>query len=107
MYDRVFAMADKLRAGLQRVFDEHSMGVLVFGEGPMWHMLFTDRVPHNWREILATDLAKLGAFEVEMIRQGLFVLPNNRRFISIRHSDDDLEATFDAVDRACVAFRAR
>jgi glutamate-1-semialdehyde 2,1-aminomutase len=107
VYDRVFAMADKLRAGLQRVFDKHSMGILVFGEGPMWHMLFTDRAPHNWREILATDLGKLAAFEVEMIRQGLFVLPNNRRFISIRHSDDDLEATFDAVDRACVAFRAR
>jgi glutamate-1-semialdehyde 2,1-aminomutase len=107
VYDRVFAMADKLRDGLQRVFDKHAMDILVFGDGPMWHMLFTDREPRNWRELIATDLVKLGAFEVEMIRQGLFVLPNNRRFISIRHTDDDLQATFEAIDRACIAFKAR
>lgn len=106
VYDRVFAMADALRAGLQAVFDENGMGLLVFGEGPMWHMLFTDRVPTNWRDIVATDTAKLARFEAEMIRQGLFVLPNNRRFISIRHTDRDLADTFAAADRACKAFKA-
>ena len=106
VYDRVFAMADKLRQGLQAVFDANKMGLLVFGEGPMWHMLFTDRVPQNWRDILSTDNKKLAAFEAEMIRQGLFVLPNNRRFISIRHSEAELTDTFEAVDRACRAFKA-
>jgi glutamate-1-semialdehyde aminotransferase len=69
-------------------------------------MLFTDRVPQNWRDILSTDNKKLAAFEAEMIRQGLFVLPNNRRFISIRHSEAELTDTFEAVDRACRAFKA-
>lgn len=106
LYDRVFTMADKLRAGLQTVFDDNGMGLLVFGEGPMWHMLFTDKVPQNWRDITATDTKTLAAFEAEMIRQGLFVLPNNRRFISIRHDDEDLADTFEAADRACKVFRA-
>ncbi len=106
LYDRVFAMADKLRAGLQKVFDDNGMGLLVFGEGPMWHMLFTSKAPTNWRDIMATDTKKLASFEREMILQGLFVLPNNRRFISIRHDDDDLAATFEAADRACKAFKA-
>ena len=106
VYDRVFAMADKLRAGLQRVFDRHDMSILVFGEGPMWHMLFTDKVPVNWRDIVATDTRRMGAFEAELLRQGLFVLPGNRRFISIRHDDDDLEETFEAADRACRVFKA-
>ncbi|MCO5089523.1 aminotransferase class III-fold pyridoxal phosphate-dependent enzyme [Bosea sp. (in: a-proteobacteria)] len=104
LYDRVFAMADKLRAGLQKVFDDNRMGLLVFGEGPMWHMLFTDKVPQNWRDIVATDTGKLARFEAEMIKQGLFVLPNNRRFISIRHDERDLADTFAAADRACKAF---
>jgi glutamate-1-semialdehyde 2,1-aminomutase len=107
LYESVFAMADKLRAGLQEVFDRNGMGLLVFGEGPMWHMLFTDRVPQNWRDILATDTKKLAAFEAEMIRQGLFVLPNNRRFISIRHTERDLDDTFEAADRACGVFKSR
>lgn len=105
VYSNVFAMADRLRAGLQRVFDKNDMGLLVIGEGPMWHALFTDRVPENYRDILGTDLKKLVAFEAELFRQGIFVLPNNRRFISIMHTDADLEATFEAADRACVAFR--
>jgi glutamate-1-semialdehyde 2,1-aminomutase len=107
VYERVYAMADKLRAGLQRVLDGNGMNLLVFGEGPMWHMLFTDRAPQNWREIIATDMKKLAAFEQEVIAQGLFILPGNRRFISIAHTEEDLQVTFEAVDRACKAFLAK
>jgi glutamate-1-semialdehyde aminotransferase len=71
----------------------------------MWHALFADRAPENYRDILATDLKKLVAFEAELFRQGIFVLPNNRRFISIMHTDRDLEATFEAADRACAVFK--
>lgn len=105
VYEKVFAMADALRKGLQEVFDRNGMGILVFGEGPMWHMLFTDKIPTNWREITATDTKKMVAFEAELLRQGLFVLPGNRRFISIRHTEQDLALTFEAAERACRAFR--
>lgn len=105
VYERVFKMADKLRTGLQAVFDRHSMGILTFGEGPMWHMLFTDREPVNWRDIVATDTRKMSAFEVELLRQGLFVLPGNRRFVSITHDESDLDLTFEAADRACRQFK--
>lgn len=105
VYDNVFAMTDRLRKGLQEVFDRHDMGILVFGEGPMWHMLFSDKVPQNWRDIIATDTKKMVAFEAELLRQGLFILPGNRRFISIRHTQDDLDQTFEAAARACRAFK--
>ena len=105
-YDRLFGIADRLRKGLQQVFDQHHMGVIVFGEGPMWHFLFADRPPDNYRDILASDTKKLVRFDVELIRQGVFVLPGNRRFVSIAHSDRDLEDTFEAFDRACRASKA-
>ena len=101
VYERVFAMADKLRAGMQEVADRHAMGLTVFGEGPMWHMIFADRAPVNYRDITSTDMKRQAALETEMLRQGIFVLPNNRRFISIAHTDDDLVQTFEAFDRAC------
>jgi len=105
-YDRLFGIAERLRRGLQQVFDRHRMGVIVFGDGPMWHFLFTDRVPENYRDILASDTKRLVRFDVELIRQGIFVLPGNRRFVSIAHTDRDLDETFDAFDRACLAFNA-
>lgn len=105
-YDRLFAIADDLRAGLKEVFDRHKMGVTVFGDGPMWHFLFANRVPENYRDILASDMKKLVRFDVELIRQGIFVLPANRRFVSSTHTKDDLSETFEAFDRACLAFKA-
>ena len=81
------------------------MGILTFGEGPMWHMLFTNKVPQNWRDIISTDTKEMNAFEAELLRQGLFILPGNRRFISIKHTEDDLEKTFEAADRACRVFK--
>jgi glutamate-1-semialdehyde aminotransferase len=39
--------------------------------------------------------------EAEFLRRGLFVLPGNRRFISIRHTEDDLEATFEIANQVC------
>lgn len=105
IYEGLFATADALRAGLQEVFDRHAMGIRVFGEGPMWHMLFTDRVPQNWGDILATDLKKQAAFDAELLRQGIFVIPNMRRFVSIKHDARDLAETFAAAERACLAFK--
>ncbi len=101
VYESVFSMADKLRHGLQKVFDDHSMGILVFGEGPMWHMLFAEKVPNDWRDVMAADGKKMALLEAEFLKQGLFFLPGNRRFISICHTEDDLANTFEIADRVC------
>ena len=106
VYESVFAMSDRLRAGLQEVADRNAMGLTVFGDGPMWHFLFADRPPVNYGDIIRTDLKRQAALEVEMLRRGIFVLPNNRRFVSITHTEDDLAQTFDAFGRACQAFKA-
>jgi glutamate-1-semialdehyde 2,1-aminomutase len=100
-YDRLFATAEKLREAIRVVFSGHRMPVTVFGEGPMWHFVFGDKVPTNYRELVASDTKRLVAFDNELMRNGIFVLPNNRRFVSIKHTDDDIEMTAEAFDRAC------
>jgi glutamate-1-semialdehyde 2,1-aminomutase len=100
-YDRLFGIADKLREALRVTFSRHRMPVTVFGEGPMWHFVFGDRVPTNYRELVASDTKRLIAFDNELLRMGIFVLPNNRRFVSIKHTDDDIELTAEIFDRVC------
>lgn len=104
VYDRVFKVAEELRRGVQAVVRRHQLPILVFGYGPMWHMLFTDREPTSYADVLAADGASLMRLERELIRQGLFVLPGNRRFVSIAHTERDLEETMPAIDAACRAF---
>ena len=105
LYEKTFLMAEKLKEGLRKIFFDEGLNVLVFGEGPMWHMLFIETEPTNWRELLLADAKKMSLFEAELLHQGIFVLPGNRRFISIKHSEDDLEATFEATKRACKALK--
>lgn len=107
VYERVNALSAELRRGVQQVFDQHGMRVLVFGYGPMWHMMFTDREPTCYADVLAADGASLMRLERELIRQGLFVLPGNRRFVSIAHTERDIEDTLPAIDLACREFLKR
>jgi glutamate-1-semialdehyde aminotransferase len=81
------------------------MGAVVFGEGPMWHFLFADAAPNSYRDVLASDQKRLAAFDTELIRQGVFVLPGTRRFVSSAHGEDELALTLDAFDRACRAMK--
>jgi glutamate-1-semialdehyde 2,1-aminomutase len=104
-YDRLFAFAERLREGLREVFAKHDMGAVVFGEGPMWHFLFADAAPNSYRDVLASDQKRLAAFDTELIRQGVFVLPGTRRFVSSAHGEDELALTLDAFDRACRAMK--
>jgi glutamate-1-semialdehyde aminotransferase len=55
--------------------------------------------------MLASDLPRQAAFDTELLRQGIFVMPNTRRFVSICHDADGLALTLEAADRACIAFK--
>ena len=104
VYERLYERCATVRTGLQQILNRHGIPAICFGDGPMWHMLFTDRVPRNHRDVMAADKKALMAFDYEMIRQGLFVLPGNRRFVSLAHDDQVLEDSFAAFDAACRAF---
>ena len=106
VYERLFAFSDKFRRELQAILDRHDMGMRVLGEGPMWHIISGTKVPPELGgNILDSDLPRQAAFDTELLRQGVFVTPGTRRFISICHDDEDLALTLDAAERACIAFK--
>ena len=105
VYDRLFAQADALRAGVSAVLEAKEIPAVCFGHGPMWHILFAPHPPRNHRDVMAADTQALLALDYALIREGLFVLPGNRRFISTAHTDQDLEDTFAAVGRACASLQ--
>lgn len=101
VYEQTFALAETLRAELRKIVDRHRLPARILGYGPMWHVLFTDRDPRNYADLLAADGARLMKLEHALIRAGLFVHPGQRRFVSIAHSEGDLQDTLVAFDAAC------
>ena len=102
----LFQRCAVVREEIQKVLQRHDVPAICFGEGPLWHVLFTDKVPVTHRDVMAADKDALMRFDYEMIRNGLFVLPGNRRFVSLAHDDRVVDDTVAAMDATCRAFMA-
>ena len=99
-YDKFHARADTFRAAIQSTLDETGQDALVAGKASFWQFLYADNEPANQMDVLATDLKRSGALDAGLLRNGVYVLPNVRRFFSAAHTDDDLDQTLTALTRA-------
>jgi glutamate-1-semialdehyde 2,1-aminomutase len=105
VYPRLFAKGEQLRRGLRQVLARRNLDACVVGYSSMWQILFGAKgEPRNYGDIRRADGKRLLAFDMELIRQGFFVLPGNRRFISLAHGDQDIEDSLASVDAACRKF---
>ena len=92
-------MDDLLRA-CQAVLDRHGVPAIATGEASLWQILHTDRPPVNHADVMKSDQAATRALDLELMRNRIHVLPGVRRFVSLVHTDEDLEGTVEALDAA-------
>lgn len=101
-YERLNDAGERLRSGLR----EAAAGrhATVIGRGPMFHILFG--APPAIRT--SADLAKVDRpagvrFGTELVRRGILVNPQQRSYVSLAHTDDDLEQTIQRFGEAMSA----
>ncbi len=102
-YRRLQARSHDLVTACQQVLDRHNLAALAIGEASLWQILFIRQPPGSHADIMASDLARSRALDIELLKNGLYVLPGVRRFVSSVHTDADLEQTVKALDAACRA----
>ena len=100
-YARLHAEAEAFGAECQSVLDRHRLPAIVTGKASLWQILFADRHPVNHGDIMASDRASSRALDLALLKNGIYVLPNVRRFVSAAHRADDFEQTLKALDAAC------
>ena len=100
-FDRLHGTAEAFGAECQAVLDGHGLPAIVTGKASLWQILFADRDPANHADIMQSDRARSRALDLELLKNGIYVLPNVRRFVSAAHGSDDFEATLKALDAAC------
>jgi glutamate-1-semialdehyde 2,1-aminomutase len=101
VYDRLNAYGAELRKECQAVLDRHGLPAVVTGDASLWHILFLDRPPISYADMLAADAARTKALDVALLKEGLYVVPGVRRFVSAVHGDAELEETLKALDAVC------
>ena len=106
VYDRLHQIGSRLRKGIVDAGTRHGFAVQAPGEDAVFGIRFTDRKPlRTWMD-LTTANKDLGLrWALELLRRGLLVNPNEKFYISIAHTDADVEKTLGIVDDAFAALR--
>jgi glutamate-1-semialdehyde 2,1-aminomutase len=103
VYEDLFRRGERLRNGIATMLRDHGHAVCVAGEGPVFHISFSDIQPHNYRDLLTADKAKYSDFLLALLDEGVLPLSDGRWYLSTAHSDADIERTLAAITRTLCA----
>ena len=98
-YQRVNGLGDLIRRMLADLLEELDVHISVQGIGTMFQVFFTEKPVKNYRDALTCDVGLYKKFSAYMRDEGIFLAPSQfeTNFISLAHSNEDLEYTI----RAC------
>ena len=92
IYDRLFAMGDRITREITAMGKEFSIPLLVGGEGPVLQVLFTnDSEIVDYGSMFRADKDKAFTFGVELIKRGFLVTPFEKIYLSTAHTDEDID----------------
>jgi len=106
VYDRLHRLGSRLRAGMIDSGQRHGFPVQAPGEDAVWGIRFTQRRPlRNWIDLTTHDKDLGWRWAIELMKRGLLVNPNEKFYISLAHTDADVDRTLQIVDDAFAAVR--
>ena len=104
-YERLFRTGTRLRDGLAAAVRKHGLAAQVSGEPPVFDIFFTDRPIVDYRATLTADRERIKRFNAELLRRGV-VKAVNKIYVSLAHTDEDVDATLEVFDQALGALAA-
>jgi glutamate-1-semialdehyde 2,1-aminomutase len=101
VFERLHHLGERLAHGLRQAGAAAGVPLQVLGDGPVLQVFFTDARPlRNHRDLLRADKKKAVAFGHALIRQGIYCTPGGKLYLSLAHSDLDIERTLEAATNA-------
>ncbi len=104
-YERLFKTGGRLRDGLAAAARKHGLAAQVSGEPPVFDIFFTDRPIVDYRATLTADRERIKRFNQELLRRGA-VKAVNKIYVSLAHTDQDVDDTLEIFDQALAAIAA-
>jgi glutamate-1-semialdehyde 2,1-aminomutase len=106
-YEELGARTGRLVAGLSAA--AQTAGVAFCGEsvGGMFGLFFSDDAPiRSFRQVMACDQERFKRFFHGMLAEGIYLGPSafEAGFVSLAHSDADIDATVSAAGRVFAGF---
>ena len=99
-YDRFEKISQRLREGLEGLARGLGIPFQVIGEGAVLQTVFGDVEIRTYADGLQADAEVARRFGIEMIRRGIFVTPGGKLYLSLAHSEADIDRTLEIAEQA-------
>ena len=101
-YDTLERLAATLEEGLAGAAAERERSVTINRVGSLMTIFFNPGPVEGWDDVARSDTQAYAAFFHRMLEQGVYLAPSafEAWFVSLAHSDDDVEQTVEAARRA-------
>ncbi len=98
-YDRLEALSASLEAGLADAADEVGVPLTINRIGSILSGFFCDHPVRSFADVQATDIACFKRYFAGMLERGVYLAPSayEAMFVSLAHSDADIEWTVQAA----------
>jgi glutamate-1-semialdehyde 2,1-aminomutase len=104
VYQHLWALGKRLADGLRTLASRCGEPVVVQAIGPIVELYFTTQTEiADYRQRQAVDTDKRQRFDDELLSRGVFVNPGGAFYLSLAHSDVDVDETLEHCDRAMQA----
>lgn len=99
VYDQLFARGRRLMDACKKAFEAVDVPVQVIGEPPAFEPWFTDSEVVDFRSAARADVGMSYRFGQALLDRGI-MKGHEKFFVSIVHSDEDIDLTIDAIQDA-------
>lgn len=101
-YESIFENTHKLVSGFKEVADKNGIPLTTNIAGSMFGIFFTDQKVVNYQQAISVNQAQFNQFYHNMLEEGVYLAPASFEagFVSKMHTNDVIDATIQAADKA-------
>jgi glutamate-1-semialdehyde 2,1-aminomutase len=101
-YEYLDQLGEKLEAGIRQAAEKHGITMTLNRFGGALTVYFTDQEVIDYETAQTSDSEQFARFFQLMLEQGIYLAPSKYEawFLTIAHTENDVEETIQAVDRA-------
>jgi glutamate-1-semialdehyde 2,1-aminomutase len=100
VYQHLYEITEQLKTGFRQIAERSGEKVQIIGEGPVFQVFFSSETMRDYPGVLRSDRNRSREFGLNLIRKGFFLNPGEKCYVSLAHTDQDIERTLSAAREA-------
>jgi len=103
VFDALLKTTRTLTSGFEKLLEDDDVPAVVPAVGTVFSILFTNRLPRNYRDALGANEARRSVLDTSLLTRGIFVKPGKPFYLSTAHDEAAIRQTLEAFEESLPA----